>query len=178
MSQMQLWKSGRVALVSCSADKASERRPAAQLYLGQLFRLSVEWIDLRRDVYHHWAILSAEHGLVMPDWELDPYDTCMAQVDRRAWGERVTAQLRDHFGLEKIYTVLGGADYSGPLAGRVPYLETPFDHWREIHTWAHPRARWGIGKIMQRLKNENDQLRAALAEDDSGPERMQHESVQ
>jgi hypothetical protein len=162
MSQMPLFQSGRVALVSCSAAKASERRPAAHLYLGQLFLLSAEWVELRRDAYPQWAILSAEHGLVMPDQDIDPYDTRMADIDRHAWGARVAAQIRDRFGLERIYTVLAGADYSSPLTGRMPYLEMPFEHWAEQHRWKHPRGRWGIGRLKQRLKAENDRLRESL----------------
>lgn len=162
--QLSLFESGRVALVSCSAVKAAERRPAERLYLGQLFALSVEWVRLCSYVYPRWAILSAEHGLVMPHEELDPYDTRMRNVDGSAWGELVAVQLRQQFGVECIFTVLAGTSYTSPLLGRLPYVENLFGHWREQHSWKHPRARWGIGKIKQRLQAENARLRAAWAE--------------
>jgi hypothetical protein len=159
---MPLWKSGRVALVSCSATKAAERCQAAQLYRGDLFALSVEWIQLRRAAFPDWAILSAEHGLLLPAQEVAPYDTRMAQVDRRAWGLRVAQQIRERFGTERIFTVLAGVDYSSPLMGHLPHLEAPFAHWQEQHRRAHPGGRWGLGKIKQRLKAENERMRAAL----------------
>jgi hypothetical protein len=107
----------------------------------------------------------------MPDQVLEPYDARMRHVDSRAWGERVSTQLRDRFGLERIYTVLAGSAYTAPLGGRLPYLEPWFEYWREHHRAKHPRARWGIGKIKQRLKAENDRLREALrALDDLGHE--------
>lgn len=150
--------SRRVALVACSATKAPARAPAERLYRGHLFRLAVEWIAQRQDAYPRWAILSAEHGLVMPGQELEPYDRPMATVDRRAWGARVAAQLRAQFGEHAIYTVLAGADYTVPLTEHVA-VEAVFDGWARAHRSAHPRGRWGLGHIKRRLMQELAGLR-------------------
>jgi hypothetical protein len=142
----------RVALVSCSATKANEPRPARELYQGDLFRMSVTWIEARAAAYPRWAILSAKHGLVVPDQVLTPYDTQMESVDSRAWAAHVAEQIEERWGLAGvIYTVLAGERYTSPLHGRVPLLEDVFGYWRRCHAIHHPRGKWGIGKIKQAL---------------------------
>jgi hypothetical protein len=80
--------SADVILVGCTKTKGSTRTSARALYEpSDLFR--------RRRAYAEatgrpWAILSALHGVVEPDRELDPYEFTIAQrntadFDARGW---------------------------------------------------------------------------------------------
>lgn len=65
--------SGQLVVIACGATKRGERAPAAELYAGSYFRsclASALSIAPRSSV----LILSALHGLVELDRELDPYD--------------------------------------------------------------------------------------------------------
>lgn len=72
-----------VVLISCSKSKLTHRAPARELYTGQLFRKAVAWAERNS---HQWFVVSALHGLVKPDQELDPYDFTVK--DRRGARER------------------------------------------------------------------------------------------
>jgi hypothetical protein len=146
----------RVALVGCSAQKLGHTARARYLYQGNLFKLSVKWIEERSHVYSQWGILSAKHGLVLPDQEIVPYDWTLRSMDRqaeKAWGKMVCQQLTNEWGAGTIYTVLAGASYRAGLYD-MPYVEDVFGHWirwrREVEK---KRGRVGIGYLMQQLKN-------------------------
>lgn len=82
-----------VALVGCGKSKRAVRSRAEDLYTGGLFKLARRWAELEAD---RWFILSARHGAVAPEVELEPYETSMADLtraERLAWGERVRATL-------------------------------------------------------------------------------------
>lgn len=125
------WTSTRVALVSCSARKLDHAAPARELYTGDLFRLSMAWLEARDHVYPNVGILSAKHGLVMPDDEIEPYDQPVADFgtdERKAWERLVHEQLMGRWGAGRIYTVLAGADYRRALRW-LPMVEDVFGHW-------------------------------------------------
>lgn len=87
--------SGRtLVLVACSKGKASEPKPALELYEGPMFRIRREWAEkLHRGVDF---ILSAKHHLLAPTERIEPYDltlNAMSEPQREAWGLRVAEQL-------------------------------------------------------------------------------------
>lgn len=83
----------RIALVSCVKTKAERACQAEDLYTSAWFtkaRSLIERSGLK------WFILSAEHGLVDPKTVITPYEKAlnrMGVAERKAWGERVIAQL-------------------------------------------------------------------------------------
>jgi hypothetical protein len=82
-----------VGLVGCAARKAPGRRRARDLYVSDLFRKASAYADR---AYDRWFILSAKHGLVDPDVELEPYDVTLSRMGapaRRAWAGRVLEQI-------------------------------------------------------------------------------------
>jgi hypothetical protein len=116
-----------VYVVACSKTKASERRPARELYTSHLFRLSRAVAERDGDA---WAILSAEHGIVAPLAELDPYDTQMAdatEADRERLRASVEAFVARFAPGTRFVLLMGrsyaslfdatGADTREPLAG-------------------------------------------------------------
>ena len=87
--------SSTVYLVSCVKKKRDQACAARDLYISALFRKARRFAEASGC---RWFILSAEHDLVAPDKVIAPYEqtlNTMRVADRRAWGERVTAQLAE-----------------------------------------------------------------------------------
>jgi hypothetical protein len=66
--------------VACSGKKTETAAPARELYLGQLFKKSVAYIEAV-DAGAPWFILSALHALVLPDEVIAPYE-CRLKTKR------------------------------------------------------------------------------------------------
>lgn len=71
-----------VYVVPCGAAKLDHRAPARELYTGSHFQRTLRIVEAaaRRDGAAV-RILSAKHGLVDPDRELEPYDVLVADLD-------------------------------------------------------------------------------------------------
>lgn len=119
-----------VYLVSCAAQKAAQRERAAALYQSDWFRKARAYVEATGC---RWFILSAEHGLLHPGAQIDPYDTALAMMsahERRQWGARVVDQLHRELGADyagEIVFLAGSLyrapllDYAGPRA-RIPMI--------------------------------------------------------
>lgn len=116
-----------VGLVSCSKSKLDHAAPAKDLYTpSYVFRLSRQYVEARCD---EWWILSAKHGLVHPDAELEPYDEALTGAPKRI-RERWTAKVRE--ALRELYEgrwirfiVLAGDAYAGAVRGLGLEVEEP-----------------------------------------------------
>ena len=87
-------RDAQVLLLGCVSEKSPDAVAAQDLYVSTLFRLRRAYAEA---LGPPWFILSAKHGLVRPDEVLEPYDmrlSALPAADRRAWGDRVFAQLR------------------------------------------------------------------------------------
>lgn len=83
----------KVALVSCARRKTGNASVAESLYTSDLFRKAGRLADQRFD---SWYILSAKHGLLEPNQEIEPYDETLNRLAtdvRKAWATRVEQQL-------------------------------------------------------------------------------------
>jgi hypothetical protein len=108
-----------VALVGCGKQKLAVRATARELYTGALFRKALAYaLTLTPRAY----VLSALHGVVDLEQELDPYELSMAGVeDPDAWAVGAThdlARLLDQHrrGREPLrLVVLAGAAYADPM---------------------------------------------------------------
>ena len=100
-----------VFLVSCVAGKRARRAAARDLYTSDWFVKARHYVEATG---RPWYILSAEHGLVHPDTPLEPYETTlntMPVAQRRAWAERVDAQLAEAVPTLAYATFLAGQRY-------------------------------------------------------------------
>jgi hypothetical protein len=121
----------RVALIGCGAKKVDRRARARELYTGSLFRFAVAWASQHCD---RAFVVSAMHGLVDLDTELDPYNRKIADLggvaDRDAWGERTIDELaRKVAGVAIAPVLLLGEEYARHL--RYP-LNRRTASWREL----------------------------------------------
>jgi len=87
-----------VVLIGCVKSKLGHGATAKDLYVSDYF---VKMRGYAEATGLPWFILSAEHGLVSPEAWLEPYERYLPDTPReyrRAWGERVVAQLRQAVG--------------------------------------------------------------------------------
>jgi hypothetical protein len=104
----------RVGLVGCVRQQAARRAEAQDLFSSPLFRGRRAYVERSCG---RWYVLSALHGLVAPDESLAPYDLklkSLSQAERRAWSERVLAQLEAELGdlSERTFEIHAGASYT------------------------------------------------------------------
>lgn len=129
--------SGPLVVVPCGGAKRDHRSPAGELYTGSYHRMcrrAAEALGARRIL-----ILSALHGLVELDTELDPYDLRMGQPGSVRVDEVVIQAGRlGELGAEDVI-VLAGAAYATVAAGVWPSAGLPLAGTR------------GIGEQLSRL---------------------------
>lgn len=105
----------RVILTQCVKEKSDSRKQAKDLYTSDYFVKQRQYAELRGD---EWYILSAEHGLVHPDQELDPYDRHIDSVKTPIWGEDVAEDLNNLYD-DATIVFLGGKKYTEPVEKRL-----------------------------------------------------------
>ena len=100
-----------VYLVSCVSKKRPQPAPARDLYLSPWFRKARAHVEARGGT---WFILSAEHGLLLRDRVVAPYERTlnrMGVAERRAWAARVLEQLDAlHLDAQRV-VILAGQRY-------------------------------------------------------------------
>lgn len=82
-----------IYLVGCAKSKLDHSSSARDLYTSPLFRLRRDWAEQSGKP---WFILSALHGLLLPEELVAPYDCYLPHEStayRLAWGRRVLARL-------------------------------------------------------------------------------------
>jgi hypothetical protein len=130
-----------------------------------MFKHAVNWLQhsgrltIPTGRQPNWGILSAKHGLVLPDQVLEPYDVRLSQLPNReqeAWKTKVKGQLAATWGYDCIYLVLMGGDYKSALHGFL--VEDPiacWTQWRRDRGMTGRRAAMGIGLILKALKEQH-----------------------
>lgn len=114
----------RVVLVGCVSKKQALAAPAKDLYVSDLFRKRRAYVEssgLR------WFILSALHGVLDPEDEIEPYDVRLSKLPRRErmmWGQRVARELEERLGALGAVTfeVHAGAAYAEAIEGPIGEL--------------------------------------------------------
>lgn len=65
-------------------------------HLSELFSKGVEYIESSDPPYDRWFILSALHGLLDPDKEIEPYELSLKSMsvqERKEWSEKIIDKL-------------------------------------------------------------------------------------
>lgn len=139
-----------VYLVSCVSQKRKQACAARDLYVSPWFRKARRFAEASGCP---WYILSAEYGLVAPGQVIAPYEQTLKTLraaDRRAWGERVAAQLAEAVPDMSLVVFLAGGRYreflAPYLAGRGVEVSVPMEglrigeqlSWLGQHTPQHP----------------------------------------
>ncbi len=131
-----------LVLIACSGQKLDGPAPVRDLYQGQLFKGSVLCAEAAG---MPWAVLSAKHGLVLPNDLLAPYEQRMSKnrAAQRDWAVGVACQILAPAARPDAVVFLAGKDYRFHLKG---LLEAA-----GVTTYA-PLEGLSIGRQLARLK--------------------------
>lgn len=143
----------RVALIGCGKTKQPGSHRARQLYSGRLTQRALAYGERTAD--EAW-ILSAKHGLVGLDQELEYYDERLPArwKDRAWWGLRVRNALTGAYRALPLHLiVLAGADYANAVL---------IDPYRTPIPWTYELPLDGL-QVGERLSWLTTQLAAAVA---------------
>lgn len=133
----------KIVLISCVSKKQPIKAKAKDLYTSALFKKNFQFANkLQPDEIF---ILSAKHGLLMLNDEIEPYDTTLNKMPvkkRKEWATLVINQLkictdvkRDHF------IILAGNRYRQFILPELTSYDIPLEGL-------------GIGKQLQYLKKQ------------------------
>lgn len=109
--------------------------------MSTLFKLNLKYANsLKPDGLY---ILSAKHGLLSPEQEIEPYEQTlndMSTAEIKAWAKTVTIQMREVASLDNDrFTFLAGDKYRKHLLPHIKHTAIPLQGLR-------------IGEQLQRLK--------------------------
>lgn len=112
----------------CSANrKAPHPAPAWDLYRSEFFRLGKAFAQQYQP--NRIFILSAAHGLVPAEQELQPYTMTMSalgQGDVKTWGKLIATQLDEQIDLQRHQVmVLGLGRFANPIVRHLPHSTAP-----------------------------------------------------
>ena len=123
------------------SQKLSHKAKAEELYTSTLFKLNLKYAEqLSPDAIF---ILSAKHGLLSLEQEIDPYELTlnnMRSSEVKAWASIVLAQIQSTFSIDEAeFTFLAGDKYRKYLLTHITNYKIPLKGLR-------------IGEQLQKLK--------------------------
>ena len=155
----------RLVIVGCGAAKQDDRSKAKDLYTSTYFRKKREYAETVGDA---WLILSAQHGLLHPNQEVDPYDTTIgdltdSQLDELAHSVGMTlidyiATLFGRSSEQNQIIVLAGRSYINPLKEREAFSAGIGE------TFVYPLQQNNLGGIGEQMAWLGDRIDAHACE--------------
>ncbi len=118
----------RIVLISCVKLKRQTKSKVKDLYISALFKKSFAYAEhyLQPDKI---LVLSAKHGLLDLDTEIEPYDATlnnMSAKERKKWAEKVIQQLQIQTDLANDqFIFLASNRYTQYLIPRIAHYELP-----------------------------------------------------
>lgn len=156
-----LGRSVKVALVGCGARKLPGRHPARSLYTGSLFRAALAHAERTADEV---LILSALHGVVAPNDELEAYDVRLESYrrhERELWAHRVMMALGALYpGLHVELTVYAGATYADAFEWGLQWRGASCGF--RLVNYRLPLGRLQVGERLAWFKRERGRLAPPL----------------
>lgn len=119
----------KIVLVSCASKKLSARSQAKDLYVSTLFELNLKYAySLNPDAIY---ILSAKHGLLDLETEIEPYNLTLNNMTRnevKEWAIKVVSQLGEKTDLINDHFIfLAGNKYREYLVSSLKSWEAPLE---------------------------------------------------
>lgn len=104
----------KLGLISCSKTKQNYQCRADEMYRPSA--LFSKAYDYAIEHYDQVAILSAKHGLLIPNEVIEPYEQTLKTMKRKEkmqWAERVYTQLKDKYDFNENSEIFfhAGMDY-------------------------------------------------------------------
>lgn len=105
----------KIYLVSCVSKKQNGIHAAKDLYCSDLFKKSRKYVEQQLEKDDKWFILSAEHGLLNPETQVEKYDKTLNKMrisERRNWANRVISALAKEITPSTEIIFLAGKNYT------------------------------------------------------------------
>lgn len=141
-------------IIGCSEKKEQKRSRAKDLYISERFILSRKICDEHTD---RWLILSAKHGLLEPDKQVDPYDLAIDDLSNESktnWIDAVSNKIRERSSPMKPVVFLGDPSYFIDIYHNLFHDEIttciPFKHLNEFH-----RVEWLKCNLRNSQRNQD-----------------------
>jgi len=118
-----------IAIISCVKKKVKYSAKARDLYTSPLFTKTLKYTEtvLQPDKIF---ILSAKHGLLKLDNEIEPYDETLKDKSRdeqREWANTVLHQLKNECDVKNDnFIILAGIEYYKDLIKHLPNVDIHF----------------------------------------------------
>jgi len=117
-----------IVLLMCGKNKLSQKAKAKDLYTSPRFQKSIQYAKTLTD-YTNIYVLSAKHGLLGLEQEIDPYDQSLYKMsvqNKKAWADMVIKSLSNISNLkEDKYIFLTDDDYNKELLPFLSNIELP-----------------------------------------------------
>ena len=115
-----------IVLLSCVSQKKNNKDKAKHLYISTLFVKSLKYAETKINPDKIF-ILSAKHGLLEADQEIEPYDETLNdknKSERMEWSAKVLQQIKSKCDIQadKFY-ILAGKKYYENLIKKLPNCE-------------------------------------------------------
>ena len=113
-----------LVIISCGKKKADRQLQAKNLYTGNLFQRQLAWAQRFGD---RIQILSAKHGIIDLDKQLEPYDVTMTDLSkdqRESLSTQVYFWYRNIHGDYDRIIVLGSKLYVGVIRDALEMADT------------------------------------------------------
>lgn len=119
----------KIVLLSCVKSKRSQRSKASELYTSTLFTKAFAYAkSLNPDEIF---ILSAEHGVLELDDEIEPYEKTLNNMNisaRREWANMVLEQLKTKTDINNDeFVFLAGNNYRSFLVPHIKHYSVPME---------------------------------------------------
>ncbi len=116
-----------IVLISCVSKKQGSKTTAEKIYISSLFKKSLKYAkSLSPDLI---LVLSAEHGILRLDQEIEPYDKTlnkMSKAESEKWARLVLKQLKTLSDLNKDnFIFLAGNNYRKNLLPEIKNYQIP-----------------------------------------------------
>lgn len=122
----------KIVLISCVSKKREYRCRARELYISTLFVKNL--VYAQKLAPDQIFILSAKHGLVSLDEEIDPYNqtlNTMSALEHKQWSNKVILQLSEKADLNNdLYIFLAGKKYRKYLIPHMTNVVIPLEGLR------------------------------------------------
>ncbi|MBP7654806.1 hypothetical protein KA977_15410 [Candidatus Dependentiae bacterium] len=117
----------KIVLISCVSQKNNFKSPAENLYISPLFRYNLKYAKSMNP--DNIFILSAQHGLLELDKEIEPYNKTlnnMSNAERKEWASGVLNELTKRSSLENdLFVFLAGNNYRKYILEHIRHYEIP-----------------------------------------------------
>lgn len=117
----------KIVLISCVSKKRSYKSKATDLYISALFQKNLAYAQKLKPYAIY--ILSAKHGLLDLETEIEPYDFTlnnMSAGEVKAWAGKVFKQLSKQADIKQDHFIfLAGMKYRKYLTPHISSFEVP-----------------------------------------------------